>query len=127
MNYQKFSLAFGFSVWLAATLIFRFWGHTFFLIENHLLITGFFAGTVPVLYSLVRWVFNKYKLTGNTRLRSTVLMTVPGMLGDVGCLNFHYLVFPKLTTEQAVVLGAWIIWAYVIVLLIGMTGKTSIR
>ncbi|MBD0404923.1 DUF5367 family protein [Flammeovirga sp. EKP202] len=45
---------------------------------------------------------------------------VPGMLCDVACLKFHALIFPKLTLEQSVVLGAWILWAYVIVLLIGV-------
>ncbi|WP_425428180.1 hypothetical protein [Algibacter marinivivus] len=27
------------------------------------------------------------------------------MLCDVACLKFHYLVFPKLTIEQSIVLG----------------------
>ncbi|ADR20118.1 hypothetical protein MATR_22690 [Marivirga tractuosa] len=120
MNYQKFSLLFGFSVWLIATLIFRVWGHSFFIIENSLLLTGFFLGTIPILFMLSMWVFNKFQLIGNKRLESATLMTIPGMLCDVACLKFHHLVFPKLTIEQSIVLGAWILWAYVIVLLIGV-------
>lgn len=120
MNYKNFSLAFGFSVWLIATLTFRFLGNSFFLIENTFLLIGFFLGTIPILYLLAKWVFDGYKLTGNKRLESTVLMTIPGMICNVVCLKFHYLVFPKLTIEQSIVLGAWILWAYVIVLLIGI-------
>lgn len=120
MNYQKFSFLFGFSVWLIATLIFRIWGDSFFNVESSFLLTGFFLGTIPILFILSMWVFNKYQLTGNKRLESATLMTIPGMLCDVACLKFHHLVFPKLTIEQSIVLGAWILWAYVIVLLIGV-------
>jgi hypothetical protein len=120
MNYQKFSFLFGFSVWLIATLFFRIWGDSFFIVENSFLLTGFFLGTIPILFILSMWVFNKYQLIGNKRLESATLMTIPGMLCDVACLKFHHLIFPKLTIEQAIVLGAWILWAYVIVLLVGV-------
>lgn len=120
MNYQNFSLSFGFSVWLVATLIFRIWGNAFFIIENTFLLTGFFIGTIPILFFLMKWVFNRYELTASQRLESAVYMAIPGMICDVACLKFHHLVFPKLTIEQAIVLSAWIIWAYVIVLLIGV-------
>ena len=125
MNYQKFSLVFGFSVWLIATLIFKFWGHTFFLIESNLLLTGFFLGTIPVLYLLANWVFSQYKLTRDTKLRSAVWMTIPGMICDVVCIKFHSIVFPNLTMEQSVVLAAWVIWAYVILLLIGLINRAK--
>lgn len=120
MNYRSFSLVFGFSVWLIATLIFRFWGNSFFIIENTFLLTSFFLGTIPILYLLTKWVFRRYKLTRYKRLESTVLIIIPGMVCDVACLKFHDLVFPKLTIEDSIVLGAWILWAYVIVMLIGI-------
>jgi hypothetical protein len=107
-------------VWLIATLFFRIWGDSFFIVENSFLLTGFFLGTIPILFILSMWVFNKYQLIGNKRLESATLMTIPGMLCDVACLKFHHLIFPKLTIEQAIVLGAWILWAYVIVLLVGV-------
>ena len=125
MDYRNFSLGFGFSVWLIATLIFRLWGNTFFLIELPLLLIGFFLGTVPILYLQVKWVFNRYHLIGNKRLESAILMAIPGMLCDVACIKFHDLVFPRLTMEQVIVLGAWVLWAYVIVLLIGVLSATN--
>ena len=120
MNYQNFSLIFGFLVWLVATLIFRFWGHTFFIIENPFIISVLFLATIPLLYFLIQWVFKRYRLSGESRVRSAVLMAIPGMLSDVACLKFHYFVFPTLSIEQAIVLGAWLVWAYVWVLLIGI-------
>jgi len=127
MNYQNFSVVFGFSVWLIATLAFRFWGHLFFLIDNHILVIGFFLGIAPALFFLVKWVFNKYQLTRNEKLRSAVLMALPGMLGDVLCINFHAFVFPTLTVEQAIVLGAWVLWAYSIVLFMGFNGDSNAK
>ena len=123
MNYQKFSLAFGFLVWLIATIIFRYWGHTFFYVDNGMLTTALFLGTIPVLYVLANWVFKHFKLVGPTRLKSAVLMAIPGMFCDVLCVKFHDLVFPLFTSEQADVLSAWILWVYAIVLLLGFSLK----
>lgn len=120
MSYQKFSLIFGFSAWLLATLIFRFWGHAFFLIESDLFLALFFMGTIPVFYFLLQWAFDRYQSTGIARLEMAVLVAIPGMIGDVACLKFHHAVFPKMTIEQSLVLSAWVLWAFVLVLLIGL-------
>lgn len=123
MNYQNFSLVLGFFVFLVSTLIFSFWGHLFFYIKNELLITAFFVGAVPMLYFLGKWVFNRFELTKEAQLRSTVLMAIPGMLCDVLCLRYHSIVFPTLTIEQTIVLFSWVIGIYLSILLIGLIGK----
>lgn len=120
MNYQKFSLLFGFSVWLVGTLILRYWGDTIFQIENNFLLFCLFLGAIPVLYLLVKWVFNLYKLSGDTNLRSAALMAAPGMVCDVFCIKMHSFVFPTLTLNQSVVMASWLMWMYVIVLIIGV-------
>jgi hypothetical protein len=120
MNYQKFSLAFGFSIWLIATLIFRFWGHYFFFIENNLLITTFFIGIIPVLYFLAKSIFNQFQLVRADQLKSAILMALPGMVFDVFCIKYHAIVFPNLTIEQSIVLGSWVIWTYSLVILLGL-------
>ena len=50
MNYQKFSLIFGFFVWLLATLPFTIWGDTFFIIGNHIVLLLFFIGVMPLFF-----------------------------------------------------------------------------
>jgi hypothetical protein len=120
MNYRTFCLGFGFSVWLLATLPFVFWGEVFFVTSNAFVLSAFFIGVVPVLYLLAIWVFSKLKLSGDKVLWASVLMAMPGMILDVACLKFHSIVFPNLTTEQSVVLGAWILWVHAVVLLIGI-------
>ena len=121
INFQKFSFVFGFSIWLLATLIVRYWGDTIFQIENNFLLSSLFLGAIPVLYFLSNWVYSLYKLSGDTILKSTVLLVTPGMVCDVICLKFHSIVFPTLSLEQSVVMASWVIWVYTIVLLIGLT------
>ena len=123
MNYQKFSLAFGFFVWLIATIVFRYYGHSFFYTENIAIMISLFVGIIPLLFLLVQWVFNKYKLVGEARLESAVLMALPGMFCDVVCLKFHAVVFPEFTIAQSIALAAWVLWAYALVIFKGLISK----
>lgn len=124
MNYKFFSTTFGFSIWLIATLIFSFWGHKFFTVENHLLMIGFYLSSIPTLYFLTSWTFNRFNLTENSRIKSAILMATPGMIGDAFCLKFHYIIFPTFTKEQVVTLGSWVLWVYFIVLIVGIANPT---
>ncbi len=125
MTYKKFSLIFGLSIWLIATLVFRYTASSFFNIESHVTITLLYIGTIPILYVLSHWVFNKFKLTQNEITQCAVLMSIPGMLLDTFAIKFYPLVFPTFTMEETIVLGSWVIWAYTIVLLIGLFAKTK--
>jgi hypothetical protein len=125
MNYQNVSILTGFSVWLAATLAFSFFGHLFFLVDNHLLMAVFYLVTVPAMYPLVKWVAQAYSLQSGQRLKSAVLMALPGMIGDVLSIKFHTMVFPTLSLEQVVTLGSWVLWAYAVVLVIGLLRDRS--
>lgn len=123
MNYQKFSLVFGFSIFLIATLIVRFWGQYIFIEENNLIIGSLYLGTLPALYFLVTGVFNRFKLNSETQLRSSILMALPAMLCDTFCIKFHAIVFPLLTVEQSILLGSWVLWVYSFTILIGFIFK----
>jgi hypothetical protein len=74
---------------------------------------------------MMHWVFTKFALTKPEINTSTLLLTIPGMLADVLCLNFHQIVFPDLSIEQVIALGGWILWAYVWVLILGLLYKRA--
>ncbi|HAS41303.1 MAG TPA: hypothetical protein DCS93_12530 [Microscillaceae bacterium] len=120
MNYKKFSLLFGFSVFLMATLASSFWGHVFLQVNNAMVMISLYLAVVPVLYYLTHWVFKRFQLSTEQRMKSAVFMVVPGMLCDVLCLKYHIIFFPTLTIEQAVVLCSWVLWVYVFTLLLGL-------
>lgn len=117
MNYKMYSALTGFSVWLIATLAFRWWGESFFLVEHHLLMAGFYGATVPIILLICRTVFQRFKLGREQVAISALAMAIPGMLGDVLSLKFHAWVFPNLNPDQVGNLGAWVLWAYVLVLI----------
>lgn len=120
MKYQKFSLIYGFLIWLLSTLAFSLAGHHFFLIENKIVMTSFYIGVIPVLYFLILPVFKKFKLYGNESLLSVVLMATPGIVLDTFCIKYHELVFPTLSVAESIALGSWVLWVYAIVLVIGL-------
>ncbi|OJJ21328.1 hypothetical protein BKI52_12265 [marine bacterium AO1-C] len=125
MNYQKFSLLFGFSVFLVATLAFSFWGHTFLQVNNAVIMVSLYLAVVPTLYFLTLGVFKRFQLSAEQRMRSAVLMAIPGMLCDVLCLKYHAIFFPTLTLEQAIALCSWVLWVYVFTLLLGVLGHKA--
>lgn len=123
MKYQKFCLAYGFTVWLLATLPFSFAGHHFFLIENKIIMASFYIGVIPLLYFIVTPVFKKFKLTQDERVLSVVLMSLPGIILDALCIKYHELIFPTLSMEASMALGSWILWVYAVVLSLGLWNK----
>jgi len=119
MSYKIFSFIYGASIWLVATLVFRFWGHLFFFIDQFAVLASLYLLTPVLLYASVKWVFIRFKLSIGQKLEAAVLMAIPGMFGDVVCIGLHNNVFPTLSVEQSVILASWILWAYSFVILIG--------
>lgn len=125
MNYQRFSLVLGFSVWLMATVIVRLYGPFLFHADDLLIVISLFLAVVPVLYILMFGVYKRFQLAADQRLKSAVLMAVPGMLCDVFCLKYHDIVFPGFSQDQAILLSSWVLWAYAFVLLIGLVSSVK--
>ncbi len=117
MNYKIYSALTGLSVWLMATLAFRWWGPLFFLVENKLLMLSFYAFTIPLIFLICQIVFSRLSLSNCKRATSALALAIPGMLADVISISFHDLVFPGLNLAQVSNLGAWVLWAYVLVLI----------
>ncbi len=125
MKYSIFSLLFGFVIWLIGTIIFRFWGADFFQTDSLIVMLAFYVLCIPILYLMVQFVFNRFQLKDAERLKSAVLMVIPGMLLDTFCVAFHPVVFPEITSRQAVILGSILLWMYLVVLLAGILAKTT--
>lgn len=125
MNYKQFSLLIGFSIWLVATIIFRLAGQYFFFIDNVIvmsilyLLTAFFLAFITIL------VYQKYQLSGQERIVASAYLVISGMFLDVFCIQFFAWVFPNLSIEADASFGAWLMWAYAIVLLVGILKTKS--
>jgi len=123
MSYKRFSFLIGFTVWLLATLAFRFFGQYFFLTENPLVMIGLYLLVVPLLGLIAQVVFQKYQLNQAQRIEAAVWMVLPGMLLDTICIQFFAQVFPNLPIKADAPFGAWLMWAYASVLVFGLLRK----
>jgi len=120
MAYSKSSLLIGFSVWAVATLIFRGAGQYFFLPENLWITLALWLVTPIFLAGIALWLFKKHNLKGSHCLASAAFMVIPGMIADAFCIQFFAIVFPNLPDTAAAPFGAWLMWAYVSVLILGV-------
>jgi len=125
MNYKRFSLLIGFTIWLLATVAFRVAGQYFFLTENPVVLTGLYLILIPVLGFVANWVFNKYGMTRAEAVQAAVMMVLPGMIFDAFCIKFFAWVFPNLPESQGATFGSWLMWAYALVLIFGLMRKGS--
>lgn len=125
MNYKQTSLLVGFLIWFLATIAFRIAGQYFFLIDNPTIMIILYLAIIPSLPLVAIWVYKKYKLSRQERMIASVYMVISGMFLDVFCIQFFALVFPNLPIEADASFGAWLMWAYAMVLLTGILQKSK--
>ncbi len=120
---MSFFYAFGFLLWLGATIIFRLWGHYFLVPDQPLLVTVVFIAAIPLIAGVT---YPLYKWRGVTRAdtaKAALGLALPGMLLDiVSLLNFEAF-FPNLETRVSSYFAAWLLWAYSLILLTGALMK----
>lgn len=123
MNYARFSFLLGFLAWFLATLLFRFLGQIFFRPEDGIFLLGIYVIIVPVLGILAILVFKKFRLSKLESVYASVLMVLPGVLIDSFVVQNFSSIFPNMPGSYAAPFGAWLLWAYGFLLLIGVLQK----
>jgi hypothetical protein len=122
-NYRQISLIVGFLVWLCATILFRLAGQYFFIVGNAGILVVLYLILIPVLGLISIAVFNSCKLNRSESIGSATLMVLPGMLLDSFCVQFFEDIFPNMPTTDSKTFGAWLMFAYAIVLIFGLLRK----
>lgn len=122
-NYLLISCSVGFLVWLCATLLFRVAGQYFFLVDNVMVMLVLYLMLVPALGFIATLVFNKCRLGNPESTKAAAIMVLPGMLLDVVCIQFFEDVFPNMPAIYSKTFGAWLMFAYAIVLVFGLLRK----
>jgi len=125
MNYKTYSLITGFSIWLLATIAFRFSGQHFFLTDNITVLIGLYLAVIPSLGFIATLIFNKYRLNKLEAIQSASIMVIPGMILDTFCIEFFNWVFPNLPEKDGATFGSWLMWAYATVLVFGLVRKSK--
>lgn len=119
-NYKKFSVRFGLALWFIAILIFRLIGDFIFEMHSDMIGPLLYLGIIPLLYFLTRWMFTRYKLKPEKKLKSVILLSLPGLVLSISSILLHQFIFPNLGFEQTILLGSWFLWVHSIVLLLGL-------
>jgi len=116
---MRFYTICGILLWLAATLLFRFWGGE--LIQpGTILIWLSFGLIVPGIPWLMLALFQFRGTAPQDRPKAALLVAVPGMLLDLFTLSFHRFVFPGISEGNFHLFFVWLMWAYAMILLAGL-------
>lgn len=125
-----FFVGWGLLLWLAATLFFRLVGQLLLVPGAPVLIIATFVLTVPLIAAVTYPAYAVGKLTDTGRPAAAVCVALPGMLLDVLGLAFFEMIFPNfasLSTSSDAVFGAWLLWAYGLILITGIFPRHSER
>ncbi|MED4533039.1 DUF5367 family protein [Metabacillus fastidiosus] len=115
---MKFFYFFGFILWLIATLIFRIAGH-YILVPNGLILMMTFLVTIPLIIIVTFPLYKLKKVDNDDVMKAAVNIALPGMLLDIiSLLNFST-VFPNLSANGSTYFGAWLLFAYSLILMTG--------
>lgn len=117
------NLAWGFLLWLVATLLFRLFGHLFLIPGHNFLLIVTFLMAIPLITVATYPYYHLMKISESKRLLAAIQIAIPGMFLDIFSLIFFNEVFPNLHTDTTSYFAAWLLFAYSIILLTGIPFK----
>ena len=109
----------GFLVWLIATVIVRISGQHLLDPDQPVIVVFLFLGTVPLIAAVTIPIYDWRQVSLHDRPTAAILMSLPGLLIDVVVLLAFPTIFPNLG-DVAGIFGAWLLWAYSLVLITGL-------
>lgn len=124
---MPFYLGWGFALWAIATVVLRVAGQHFFDPDNRALMVASFIAVVPLIalttYPVYRWRHTPLP----DRPLAALSMMLPGMLLDVVGVAFFNSIFSNLQEDAGVYFGAWLLWAYSLVLISAILPEPAAR
>jgi len=117
------NVAWGFLLWLIATLLFRFWGHLFLIPEHNTLLLVTFLMAIPLITVATYPYYYFMKIPESKLTLTAIQIAIPGMLLDIYSIIFFSNVFPNLHIDVLPYFAAWLLWAYSLILLTGISLK----
>lgn len=121
-----FFIGWGFLLWLVATIFFRLLGQFLLDPATIALVATTFVLTVPVIAAATYPVYTMWRLGAAERPAAAAFVAIPGMFLDILSLSFFETAFPNLAALPAsadALFGAWLLWAYGLILLTGFVPR----
>jgi hypothetical protein len=111
--------AWGFLLWLLATIVIRVTGQHLFDPDQPVIVALVFFGTVPLIAAVTIPIYDWRRVNLQDRPTAAILMALPGLLIDILVLLLFSRVYPNLG-DTGNLFGAWLLWAYGLVLISGL-------
>lgn len=112
-------VSWGLLVWFAVALSIRTIGHVLLDPTQPLVLAGFFVVVVPLMALVTYPIYQLFHVRRRARPTAAAMMSIPGMLLDVGIVLGANVVFPSMTTRMVVNFGAILLFGYAVVLATG--------
>ena len=125
-----FFVGLGVLLWLAATIFFRLLGQVLLDPTSPALVAATFVATAPVIGAVIYPAYAAVKVDAAQRPAVAAAVVLPGMLLDVLSLVFFGTAFPNLSALSAssdALFGAWLLWAYGLILFSGFFPRRAPR
>ncbi|MBG9589056.1 DUF5367 domain-containing protein [Cytobacillus firmus] len=117
------NIAWGFLLWMSATILFRLFGQIFLIPGQVFLMLTIFILAIPLITIATYPYYYLRNIPETERLKAAVQIALPGMLLDILSIIYFAKVFPNLTNDSLPLFASWLLWAYSLILLSGFTIK----
>ncbi|WP_284643533.1 DUF5367 family protein [Paenibacillus silviterrae] len=113
-------IGWGVLLWLAATMVFHFFGDRLLPPASLVPIILSFLLIVPIIYGAMSLIYAGCRVPAGDRARSAICTAVPGMLLDMAGMHWSGFFFPVMSAKGLSLLSIWLLWAYSLILLMGL-------
>lgn len=117
------NIAWGFLLWMSATILFRLFGQTFLIPGQVFLVLSIFILAIPLIIIATYPYYYFREIPETERLKAAVQIALPGMLLDILSIIYFAKVFPNLTNDSLPLFASWLLWAYSLILITGFSIK----
>ena len=124
---MPFFLCWEFAIWLVASAVFRLMGTYFFILEKPLFMIAAFILAIPLVLIATIPIYSLKKIKGTKRLLAAICIVLPGMLIDAVVLVVFDNIFPNLSADVDRYFASWLLWAYSLILITGVTKGSFVK
>ncbi|MBU8768800.1 DUF5367 family protein [Cytobacillus oceanisediminis] len=119
------NIAWGFLLWMSATILFRLFGQIFLIPGQVFLVLSIFILAIPLIIIATYPYYYFREISETERLKAAVQIALPGMLLDILSIIYFAKVFPNLTNDSLPLFASWLLWAYSLILITGFLIKNN--
>ena len=116
----------GFLMWVAFTLLFRFYGQVFFTPDD-IRIAILFIVAAPVMWGFMVLYLGVLRVYPENRALAAIGFCLPGMVLDAIVVANFALIFPNLDVSLDAKFGGLMLWCYALLLFGGYSSDRRVR